>query len=177
MITILNTRDELMSLIEPYSKVLEIGVFKGEFAEVLLTTEPKELYLVDIWQGEWGSGDKNGNNYISISDMEVEYLKIYNKYITVPNIHVIRSKSNTFFQSIEDNYFDVVYIDGDHEQQAVYNDMINAFRVVKNGGWMMGHDYHSQIKTSVDIFCNNYEQKISYIANDGCPSFAIQLIK
>jgi hypothetical protein len=41
----------------------------------------------------------------------------------------------------------------------------------------MGHDYHYQVKYAVDIFCEKFNQKIKYIADDGCPSFLIEVVK
>jgi hypothetical protein len=70
-----------------------------------------------------------------------------------------------------------VYVDGDHTEEAVYQDMVDSFRVVKSGGLLMGHDYHHQIKISVDRFCINFNQKIKIITDDGCPSFLIEIVK
>lgn len=172
-----NTRTELLSLIPEKSKILEIGVFEGGFSSELLTTNPEELYLVDIWSGSWGSGDKDGNYHKQIDDMEQLYLSLYEKYKTDSNVHVIRSSSTTFLNSIQGELFDMIYVDGDHEEASVLNDMINSYRIIKDGGWLMGHDYHFQIKTAVDAFCQQYSQQISFVTNDGCPSFAIKIKK
>jgi len=171
------TRTELLQLIEPNSNILEIGVFEGSFSKELLSTTPNELYLVDIWSGGWGSGDKDGNNHTHIHDMENVYLSLYETYKELPNVHVIRSSSESFLKNMKENILDVIYVDGDHDEHAVYNDMKNSFDIIKDGGWLMGHDYHHQIKRSVDRFCSDCKQEISYVAMDGCPSFAIKVTK
>jgi hypothetical protein len=41
----------------------------------------------------------------------------------------------------------------------------------------MGHDYRYQVKYAVDLFCEQFNQEIKYIADDGCPSFFIEIKK
>ena len=174
----LNTRTDMLNMIPENSKFVEIGVFRGEFSrDIINIVKPEELFLVDIWQGKWGSGDKNGDNYVEILDMENVYLNMFHQAIKHNNIHIVRATSTAFLNSCDDCYFDSIYVDGDHEEQAVYNDLVNSYKKIRNGGNLMGHDYHHQIKTSVDRFCADYKQEISYIANDGCPSFLIQVSK
>jgi uncharacterized lipoprotein YajG len=55
--------------------------------------------------------------------------------------------------------------------------MVNSLRVIKSGGYLMGHDYHHQIKVAVDRFCVDYKQQIVAIAEDGCPTFLIRAEK
>jgi len=172
------TRDELLTIVPEQSVFLEIGVFRGEFAKTIIKTiNPKELYLVDIWTGKWGSGDKDGENYLSIDNMENVYLGLYHQTKNKPNIHVIRSSSTLFLESCEDDFFDAIYVDGDHEQQAVYDDLVNSYKKIKSNGILMGHDYHHQIKVAVDQFCADFNQTISYITDDGCPTFLIYIKK
>lgn len=182
MIKTVATRTELLNLVPLKAKIAEIGVFRGEFAkQILQIAKPEELWLVDIWEGRWGSGDKDGNNHTEIDNMETIYLNLYQQTKNKPNIHVIRAKSVLFLQSCEDNYFDAIYIDGDHTAQAVYNDLVNSFDKIKNNGLLMGHDYHynigGDVVNAVSNFCTNYKQTVSIIANDGCPSFLIQIKK
>ena len=54
----------------------ELGVYKGEFSRELLECDPLMLYLVDIWNGSMGSGDKDGLNGSWVIDMEDVYLDI-----------------------------------------------------------------------------------------------------
>lgn len=176
--TKLQTRIDLLNLIPKNLIILEIGVFRGEFAkDILRITQPSELYLVDIWEGKWGSGDKDGNNYVEIGDMESVYLGLFNQTKDKANIHVVRSKSVLFLQSCADNLFDVIYVDGDHTEEAVYNDMVHSFAKIKPNGLLMGHDYHHQIEIAVNRFCRDYNQTIEYVTEDGCPSFCIKCNK
>ena len=172
------TRTDLLDLIPKNSNILEIGVFVGDFSkEIMSRCSPKNLYLVDIWIGKYGSGDKDGNNHYEIDDMESIYLNLYQQYKYDPSIHIVRSKSVSFLLSCENDYFDAIYIDGDHTAQAVLDDLCLSYQKIKNGGIIMGHDYHYQVEYAVKIFCEKFNQKIKYIAKDGCPSFFIEISK
>ena len=172
------TRSDLLEIIPKHGKILEIGVFVGDFAkQILEKAQPSHLYLVDIWQGTYGSGDKDGNNHYEIENMEEIYLGLYQKYKYYNNVDVIRSTSVAFLKSCENNFFDAVYIDGDHTAQAVYNDLFYSYLKTKNGGIIMGHDYHHGVKEAVSVFCKQLNQKVIAIADDGCPSFFINVIK
>lgn len=174
----IKTRSELLTLVPKHCKFLEIGVFRGEFAkEIIKTVSPSELYLVDIWSGSMGSGDKDGENYVKINDMQTVYLSLFHQVKTKPNIHLVRCDSLSFLNSCDDNFFDAIYVDGDHSEEAVYNDMLNSLKAIKPGGLLMGHDYHHQIKKAVDKFCVDYNQTITHVTEDGCPSFLINISK
>ena len=177
-ITHYKTRSDLLEIIPEHGKILEIGVFVGDFAkQILEKAHPSHLYLVDIWQGTYGSGDKDGNNHYEIENMEEIYLGLYQKYKYYNNVDVIRSTSVAFLKSCENNFFDAVYIDGDHTAQSVYNDLFYSYLKTKNGGIIMGHDYHHGVKEAVSVFCKQFNQKVIAIADDGCPSFFINVIK
>lgn len=170
----INTRLDLLNLVDRGCKMVELGVFRGEFAkDIIQIVQPSELFLVDIWDGEMGSGNKDGDNYVKVADMKSVYLSLFHQTKPYSNIHVVRSDTISFLKSCQENYFDAVYVDADHSEQAVYNDIVESFRVIRPGGFIMGHDYHHQIKIAVDRFCMDYKQKIEYVTDDGCPSFLI----
>lgn len=176
------TRTDLLKLVPPNSKMVEIGVFRGEFSrEIIQIANPAELFLVDIWLGSYGSGDKDGNNHLNIDNMEEVYLNLYHQTKSKNNIHVIRAGSIPFLKSCEDNYFDVIYVDGDHTAKAVYEDLVWSYKKIKQGGLLMGHDFHykigGEVAYAVNKFCNEYRQTIEYVADDGCPSFLIEVKK
>lgn len=177
---IFETRNDLLDKLPKNLKVVELGVFKGEFSEEIRTRmNPKELYLVDIWEGEFGSGDKDGNNHTIVKDMKEIYLNIKNKYISYDNIFIYRKNSIDFLNSFADNYFDMIYVDADHSYEAVTKDMELSFKKIKNSGILTGHDYirGTEIEAAVNNFCNKFNQKIISITNDGCPTFLIQIEK
>jgi SAM-dependent methyltransferase len=63
-----------------------------------------------------------------------------NLFLDKMTYHFIDSKD--IKEHYEDNTFDVVYIDGDHEPIGLMKDMQNARSLLKTGGYMCGHDYN-----------------------------------
>jgi hypothetical protein len=177
---IFETRNDLLDRLPKDLKIVELGVFKGEFSEeIYKRMNPKELYLVDIWKGEFGSGDKDGNNHTVVKDMKDVYLNLKNKYAHHDNIFIYRKNTIDFLNSVSDDYFDMIYVDADHSYEAVTKDMELSFLKLKNSGILAGHDYikNTEIEAAVNNFCLKYNQTIISLTNDGCPTFLIQLKK
>lgn len=48
--------------------------------------------------------------------------------------------SREYFESYQLDRYDLVFIDGDHREQAVYEDLCSAWRIVRDGGAVVLHD-------------------------------------
>jgi hypothetical protein len=177
---IFETRNDLLDNLPRDLKIAELGVFRGDFAEeIFKRMNPKELSLVDIWSGSFGSGDKDGNNHTVVENMEEIFISLRMRYHKNDNVNVIRKNSIDFLNSYNDNYFDMIYVDADHSYNAVLNDLELSYKKIKNTGILSGHDYvkNTEIELAVNHFCKKYNQNIVALTNDGCPSFLIQLKK
>lgn len=171
-----------------YPKILEIGIFRGDFFNFIFNNcNPQKLDGVDIFSGITCSGDENGNNVINY-DIGLSFIELIEKYKNYSNIKLHKSDSVSYLNSVEDEYYDIIYIDGDHSYNGVKRDLEVAFKKIKNKGFIMGHDYemnyakalnHYQfgVEKAVDEFCDNYNQKIIAKGLDGCVSFCIQINK
>lgn len=176
----LNTRDEFLDVLPKNMRTAELGVFNGDFSEKILSkTNPSELYLIDPWIGECGSGDKDGLNYKFIKDMKAKYEELKDKYSSDERVFVKRQASFEFLNSMPDNYFDMIYIDGDHSYSSVVSDLTLSFLKLKNNAILSGHDYVDGWEpfAAVNDFCKMYKQNISLLTKDGCPTFYIKIIK
>jgi hypothetical protein len=188
---IFKTRNQMM---EYYSEqinnpiILEIGVFKGEFLEYINTKcSTAKIDAVDLFEGIEYSCDVDGNNLV-YCDLGKSYLDLLDKYRGYENINIFKSDSITFLKKQENEKYDIIYIDADHSFQAVKDDLINAYDKIKNGGYLMGHDYAINIKKArsfrkfgvkkaVDEFCKKYNQEVLAFALDGYISFCIKINK
>lgn len=172
---LIKNRNELLKLIEKDLIIAEIGVFEGEFSKIIYNIcNPKKLFLVDLFEGYFGSGDKDGNNYHYVQ-LENEMDKIKDYFSENNNVIVEKNSSINFLNNIEDDYLDMVYIDADHSYNSVLNDLKLSYKKVKSGGYICGHDYvkNTEAEKAVNYFCDIFNLKIKYITNDGCPSFLI----
>jgi hypothetical protein len=186
-----DTRNEMLKyycskLISP--KILEIGVFKGEFLDYLVKNcNFGSIDAVDLFEGITCSGNVDGNNVVHY-DVGKSYLELLDKYKADANIRVHKSNSIHFLKNQENDSYDIIYIDGDHSYNGVKNDLTNAYNKIRNKGYIMGHDYEMNmkkakniynfgVKQAVDEFCISYNQTIQAKALDGCVSYCIHIKK
>ena len=173
--TIFNTRNDMFNSFKKGLIIAELGVFEGEFSKIIFNQcLPKQLLLVDLFAGDFGSGDKDGKNHHNV-DLQAEVLKISSYFQHNDNVQVIKASTLDFLQKLQANYLDIVYIDADHTEQAFREDLYLSYEKVKFGGIIAGHDYnrYSAIEMVVNQFCREKNLRISMLTRDGCPSFGI----
>lgn len=114
----------------------EIGVWKGYNACKILKQEPRELHLIDPWahqdyEGRWYSVEqkKMDDIYENVCDSFKEEDRVY--------IHRGFSKDVIF----PNEYFDWIYIDGNHSYSSVLEDLNHYRPFMKRSGFMCGDDY------------------------------------
>ena len=178
------TRNEMVKqLVGPGKQICEVGVFLGEFANYLLSLQPKQLILIDPWEGVCQSGDCDGNN-VKVAHLPNAYINILSQTQSLPQVMVCRGRSGELLPVFKDGSFDMVYLDGDHSYEGMRADLPLAWAKVKPGGWLMGHDYEMNpkkaktmydfgVKKAVEEFLAAHQLKIHALAMDGCVSFAI----
>lgn len=115
--------------------MLEIGSFSGESAEIFISSgKIKKMYCVDSWEDKY-LPDGNMKEVENIFDE-----RIIRKYNFVEKI---KRNSLDSAELFENNFFDFVYLDGDHSYECVKNEIIKYFPKIKRDGFLGGHDYDS----------------------------------
>ena len=122
----------------------EIGVWNGGFSSAILdVTQPKELTLIDPWdllsdqsKEEW-THKKHQDHQI----MRGMFDNVTAYYGHLPNVSIRRGFSAEVLETFEDDYFDWLYIDGNHLYEFVRQDVEVAFRKVRPGGVIAGDDF------------------------------------
>ena len=117
----------------------EVGVFKGKNSiNMLRNLNIQQLYLIDSYeQIKYDEGNKAGN----VVDWNPYYEIAQNNLCKYrENIHFIRKSSNNAIHEIPYN-LDFVYIDANHDYEAVLNDISLYYPKIKKGGVLGGHDY------------------------------------
>jgi hypothetical protein len=189
-VTVFPTRNIMIqNLVPPFADIIEIGVFKGDFAEQLMQRNPKQLYLVDIWEAApMQSGNQDGNNVEVIPNAAVLHTLVNHRFRFNSNVKTHRMPSGEFLKRMKPDSVDAIYIDGDHSYEGVKLDLENALPIVRKYGWIMGHDYEMNmekaqhmyefgVKRAVDEFCLKYGLRLHAKGNDGCVSYAILVDK
>lgn len=125
-------------------KIAEIGVLKGITAKKILEEchdVIDEYWAIDKWNPvheNYLSGRIRGYNQ---EDWDRIYSKVIKLSIQYPKLKVVRIPSVPASKLFPDNFFDLVFIDAEHEYNAVKSDILNWFPKIKTGGLISGHDY------------------------------------
>ena len=150
----------------------EIGVWRGDYSARILKKNPKELHLIDPWvhqKYDWVKWAK-GKNVIRA------YTYVLNRFSRIKNVSIHRKNSTEI--NFGEEYFDWVYIDGDHSYNSVVKDLNHWWPQIKVKGFLCGDDYgwsHKLTqgpKPAVDEFVKKHDLKLKLHHNQ----FVIQKI-
>lgn len=118
---------------EGIRKILEIGSWEGMSARFLSFRFSKSsVVAVDTWEGS----EENDN-------VPIDLLQRFQKNTADLGDRVItfRGTSSDFFRQHSGEHFDLIYIDGSHEARDVLRDALDAWAVLKPGGYLVFDDY------------------------------------
>lgn len=147
---------ELLNSMGLLGCAVEVGVHRGEFSRALLDTwRGMHLFLIDPWEKmpEYENDPTNGGDRHADMDACISALSQHrDRWI------VLRRMSADAAHVFLDNYLDFVYIDANHNEQFVRQDLELWYPKVKTGGIFAGHDYCSTVtwpgvRKAVDEFC------------------------
>ena len=127
-----------LQYIGPSAVCAEIGVWAGDFSNhILHFCNPAKLHLVDPWisqypkSGRWYSGPQAG--------LDNKFEQVSSSFANDDRVVIHREFSSKV--QFEKDYFDWVYIDGDHTYEVVKQDLSKYYSLIKTGGFLCGHDY------------------------------------
>tara|TARA_R100000808_G_scaffold24873_1_gene58990 strand:- start:31838 stop:32350 length:513 start_codon:yes stop_codon:yes gene_type:complete len=66
------------------------------------------------------------------------------------NIVHHQGRFNEITQQFQPQSFDLIYIDGMHDYEAVREDIKLSLPLIKDGGYLSGHDYYTEVQRSID---------------------------
>jgi hypothetical protein len=178
-IIIRDRRDFLLKAMPKEAIVAEIGVYKGEFSKKILDmTNPVRLHLIDPWKFEDDEiyedslyGGAQGVDQGNMDEIFNDLLKIFASEINKLQVIIHRASSEEACINFENNYFDWIYIDGNHLYDYVKKDLEYYYPKVKVGGFITGDDYteggwwKGGVKKAVDEFVNKGLVKLIRIQN------------
>jgi len=130
----------------------EIGVDRGEFASRLLRhLRPARLHLVDPWEyrteavyGDSLYGGRLGVDQSHMDGLHEKVCRRFRKEIARDQVLIHRARSQDAAATFPAQYFDWIYIDGDHRYEAVRADLERYHDRIKANGWIAGSGYRSK---------------------------------
>ena len=117
--------------------MVEIGCFTGVSTETFLQLNPKKLYAVDIWDLNESYSDLIEDGRSNFHLIEQSFRTMAKNY---DNIEIIKNFSKHASFGFRNKSLDFVYIDGDHNYNAVVEDIEHWQPKIKSGGYIAGHD-------------------------------------
>ena len=119
-----------------FTKGAEVGVWKGQFSEVLLKANPMlHMTCVDPWVSYKAYIDHTRHDQIAGA-----YAQATERLSHYPTT-IIRKFSVEAAQDVPDGSLDFVYIDGNHSYLDCVTDLERWSEKVRVGGIVAGHDY------------------------------------
>ena len=140
-------------------RYLEIGVLCGNnvlSVETLYASHPDSvLVCIDPWLDHSDYPEYKGviTTYHGMFRQNTEHIK--------QKLDVRRDFSHRVLPALEDESFDLIYIDGNHGTEYVLEDAVMAFRKLKVGGWMVFDDYEGdEVPPGIHAFLAGYKRRI-----------------
>lgn len=125
--------------------VLELGVWRGEFAQHVLRGCPSinAYYMLDPWR-HLESWNKPWNVD------EDEFGKVFAEAMERTDFaadrrKILRGTTTEVIAEIENDSVDLAYVDGDHTLRGIAIDLTLAYSKVKPGGILCGDDYTTSL--------------------------------
>jgi predicted O-methyltransferase YrrM len=119
-------------------KILEIGTHIGNFTSFISKIfKFSEIYTCDL---------KSDNKIFRLNyegqkkDYINKFIKIRNKNISSKNIIFKEMNSFDLLKNFKKDYFDIIWLDGDHFNPQVTMDVISAFYLLKKNGILICDD-------------------------------------
>lgn len=154
---------------------LEIGTFYGANLLSVSQTYGKhndtKLYCIDPWE-DYDDYPEYKNKQSSIYETflnNIENSDAKNKIV------VTRGYSNNEIPKFQDDFFDIIYIDGNHEPEYVLEDAVLSFRKLKKNGIMIFDDYGwggpDLTQKGIDNFLSGYYKRIERLGMNNTQVF------
>jgi len=158
------SRDFVLKRMPRHAVCAEIGVYKGDFsARILSIAKPRALHLIDPWKFEatdtYRDSLYGGDKGVDQARMDAIFESVHARFcdeMASERVCIHRASSAIASAIFPDQYFDWIYIDGNHLYEFVKGDLQMYWDKVKSGGYIAGDDYEEEgwwrggVKRAVD---------------------------
>jgi hypothetical protein len=148
-----------------YKIGVEIGVRRGRYSKQLLKCNPGlKMYCVDPW-------DAIGNKYSQ--EKQEDIYAMAKKVLEPYDVTFVRKMSLDAVKDFENDFFDFIYIDGNHHFDFVMRDLIEWYPKLKRNGIIGVHDYYNGetgVLNAVDAFVRSHDVRPWYITKELAPT-------
>lgn len=161
--------DGLKSLIEHINSIsptkememVEIGSYAGESTEIFCK-HFKNVLAIDPFIDNYDPNDLTCQH----APMDVVLQHFQDRMKETENVFLVRATSDDAIKhNLINGKVDFVYIDGMHTYEQVKKDIKNYLPIIKDGGFIGGHDYHPTYQGVIDAV-NEMIGSPDYVSGD-----------
>lgn len=136
-------RGRLLATMPKNGVVAEIGVWEGDFSQRILDIcQPVVLHLIDPWEYMPAFSNTGFGKKKNAEAMGQKHEAVVARFAADPRVKVHRGTSDRVLPGLADGSLDWVYIDGNHNEPFIGNDIALCLRKVKPDGAIAGDDYN-----------------------------------
>ena len=150
---VLSNKFEVFKKMPKNGNVGELGVHFGETSEwIYKHCNPKNLHLFE-------------SNYTLYDDLQRKFPQ--------ENIYLERGYSFKNLEKFDDNYFDWIFIDSEHDYDTTNKELEISHKKIKDGGFILLHDYFSYtdpvtgtygVISATNEFIWKYNYRVRYLS-------------
>lgn len=142
-------RERLLRSLPKGGRAAEIGVWEGKFSrKIVEICAPDELHLIDPWLYQPEFSNTGFGRRKNALLMEEKYRQVVEDFRDNPTVRIHRATSQEALSALPDGYLDWVYIDGNHNEPFIGQDIALCLRKVKPNGIIAGDDFNWQAEQS-----------------------------
>jgi hypothetical protein len=159
---------------KPYT-YLEIGALHGanvvSFCESYGIHKDTKVYVIDPF-AEYLEYNEYKNKQQDNYQIFLKNIEPYKEKITF-----IKEYSHLTLPELPDNYFDLIYVDANHEALFVLEDMVMSFRKLKRFGIMImdDSDWIDTVRRGIDAFLHAFDKKVKVLREQNSQMFIQKL--
>jgi predicted O-methyltransferase YrrM len=154
-------------------KYLEIGVHSGVnviSVEKIYGKHPgSRLYCIDPWEDYEDYPEYKGEQQSTYS----RFLRHMVSFKLQDKLMLHRGFSHEVVPQFKDNFFDIIYVDGNHEPEYALEDAVLSFRKLKVGGYLIFDDYNFEgpdgTTRGIEGFISGYHKRIEVLGKKWTP--------
>jgi len=172
-------RRDLLQLYNIKGLGIEVGVQSGQFSkDILNRTTDFHLIALDSWRNIPEGYEEGGN-----TEMEVHIKNLINTLRILSEDYegrftIMRELCETACHFFKDELFDFIYLDANHSEVFVTEELKRWYPKLKPGGLIAGHDYVTRpnntafgVKDAVDKFFKEKNLKFEVCDFGCCPTW------
>jgi hypothetical protein len=131
-----------------------------------------QLHCIDPWEDYEDYPEYKGQQESTYDT----FLTNVDQSVHKDKIKIYRGYSHQIVPQFDDEFFDIIYIDGNHEPEYVLEDAVLSFRKLKNDGILIFDDYGwggpDLTQRGIDGFLSGYHKRMNVIGLRGMQVFA-----